>query len=75
MRTRHVQDKHDDRSPRLVKHSGIRQQDSGVGWGTKSVGNLEWWFARIRASFVRSFFDFLFITKDSAMHGLQVYST
>lgn len=25
--------------------------ESGVGWGTKSVGNLEWWFARISSFF------------------------
>ena len=35
MRTRPVQDKHDDRSPRLVKHSGIRQQKAVLVGGPK----------------------------------------
>ena len=41
MRMRPLQDKHDYRSPRLVKHSGDTAAESGVGWGTKSVGSLD----------------------------------
>ena len=41
MRMRPLQDKHDYRSPRLVKHSGDTAAESGVSWGTKSVGSLE----------------------------------
>lgn len=33
--TRPVQDRHDDRSPRLVKHSGIRQQQAVLVGGPK----------------------------------------
>ena len=51
MWTRPVQDKHDDRSPRLVKHSGGTAAESGVDWGTKSVGYLEWRSAGISRLF------------------------
>ena len=60
MWTRPVQDKHDDRSPRLVKHSGGTAAESGVGWGTKSVGYLEWRFAGISSFFCP--FSFLSIS-------------
>ena len=59
MRTRPVQDKHDDRSPHLVQHSGLRQQDSGVGWGSKSVGRFRMVVrAHFRTSFLQTFLHF-----------------
>ena len=46
MRTRSVQDTHHEKAPRLVKHSGTRQQEAVLVGGPK-VGYLEWCFACI----------------------------
>ena len=72
MRMRPLQDKHDDRSPRLVKHSGIWQQKAVLVGGPKVWAIYKWWFARISEPFPSVSFFSLFLPCDKIFSNARL---
>ena len=68
MRTRPLQDKHDDRSPRLVKHSGVWQQKAVLAGGPKVWAIYNGGSRAFSSLFLRLFFFLFPVTKYSAIH-------